>query len=62
MSDVVIPLMLRALYPAGILLYPIGHVGVAEGETARFAYRRRKRLSTGNLQWITALITVLFQA
>jgi hypothetical protein len=55
-DDVVIPLTLRALYPKGVILYPVGEVWDAGIEPHRLDLGRRKRLLLGNLQWVRALL------
>ena len=55
-DDVVIPLTLRALYPKGVILYPVGEVRDAGMEPRRLDFGRRKRLLLGNLQWVRTLL------
>lgn len=55
-DDVVIPLMLRSLYPDGVILYPVGEVSDVGIQTDRVDYRRRKRILFGNLQWVGGLL------
>ncbi|OGR89037.1 MAG: hypothetical protein A2992_04385 [Elusimicrobia bacterium RIFCSPLOWO2_01_FULL_59_12] len=55
-DDVVIPLTLRALYPKGVILYPVGEVRDAGVEQHQLDLGRRKRLLIGNLQWVRALL------
>jgi glycosyltransferase involved in cell wall biosynthesis len=55
-DDVVIPLTLRALYPKGVILYPVGEVRDAGVEQHQLDLGRRRRLLLGNLQWVRALL------
>jgi hypothetical protein len=55
-DDVVIPLTLRALYPEGVILYPVGHVWDAGIKPHQLDLGRRKRLVMGNLQWVRTLL------
>jgi len=55
-DDVVIPLTLRALYPKGVILYPVGEVRDVGVEQHHLDLGRRKRLLLGNLQWVRALL------
>ncbi|MFA5976388.1 MAG: glycosyltransferase [Elusimicrobiota bacterium] len=54
-DDVVIPMVLRALYPDSVILYPVGMVQDAGAQQNRMDWGRRKRLLQGNLQWLRTL-------
>jgi len=59
-DDVVLPLMLRARFPEHRIVYA-PHLAVSDSldapkGVAGSAYRRRRRLVLGNLQWITGIL------
>ena len=55
-DDIVIPLMLRAMNPNGLILYPIGEVQDAGARNDQLDFGRRKRMLQGNLQWTLTLL------
>lgn len=60
-DDVVIPLMLRTLYPESIILYPAGTVSDGGFTPDKLDLQRRRRMLLGNLQWIKALLPRCFR-
>jgi glycosyltransferase involved in cell wall biosynthesis len=60
-DDIVIPLALRASYPKGVILYPVGQIQDAGGKFDRLDVGRRKRMLLGNLQWTKALLPACFR-
>lgn len=60
-DDVVIPLTLRALFPDGLILYPVGEVWDAGLKTQELDLARRDRLLKGNLQWVRLLLPDYFR-
>lgn len=54
-DDVVIPLMIRSLFPQGVIVYPVGQVRDIGVRVNQVDIRRRKRMLRGNLQWIRML-------
>jgi hypothetical protein len=54
-DDVVIPLLVRALYPEGVILYPVGEIKDSGVQSDSMDVTRRKRILQGNLQWIRML-------
>jgi glycosyltransferase involved in cell wall biosynthesis len=59
-DDVAIPLMLRALYPECLIVYPAGQVHDAGGKHHQLDLGRRERMLRGNLQWIVTLFPACF--
>jgi glycosyltransferase involved in cell wall biosynthesis len=60
-DDVAIPLVLRALYPDGLILYPVGEVlddGLRKDPPG---FKRRARILIGNLQWAGSLLPYCFR-
>ncbi len=60
-DDVAIPLVLRTLYPDGLILYPVGEVlddGVRQDTSG---LKRRTRILLGNLQWAGSLLPYCFR-
>jgi glycosyltransferase involved in cell wall biosynthesis len=55
-DDVVIPLVLRMLHPAGVIRYPVGRMQDTAARTEELDWARRKRILVGNLQWTRALL------
>ncbi len=55
-DDVAVPLMLRFLYPEGLVVYPVGEVQDAGAMQHQIDVGRRRRLVAGNLQWIGQLL------
>lgn len=60
-DDVVIPLILRGLYPEGVILYPVGHVQDAGARNDQLDLSRRNRILLGNLDWAKALLFDCFR-
>jgi hypothetical protein len=60
-DDVAIPLILRALYPDDLIVYPVSEI---QDTGVRYDVRgtaRRARILTGNLQWVVALLPFCFR-
>ncbi len=60
-DDVVIPLILRSLYPDGVIVYPVGEVQDAGIQQEKMDLARRKRMVLGNLQWVRRLLPDCFR-
>lgn len=60
-DDVVIPLMVRSIYPQGVVLYPMGQVQDAGVRQDQVDFGRRRRILRGNLQWVRSLWPMTFR-
>jgi glycosyltransferase involved in cell wall biosynthesis len=60
-DDVVIPLMMRSVFPEGRILYPAGYVQDAGVSKKTPTYARRKRMLLGNLQWARIILPYSFR-
>jgi len=60
-DDIVIPLVLRALNPDSVIVYPVGQVQDTGALHDQLDFGRRKRMLMGNLQWTSALLPRCFR-
>ena len=59
-DDVVIPLVLRTLYPDKEIMY-CHDISVFESVPERVSFPRRKRVLLGNLEWVKVLFPVVYK-
>lgn len=59
-DDVVLPLVIRAQHPEGVIRYPVGEVRDAGLRPREVDLGRRRRLLAGNREWIRELLPFVF--